>query len=144
MNKATITGISLSIILGIALFMGMYLWFFWNAGEAGVSVEAKYSSIYTNLNSTENDLDTSFNKIKDSVENLTEPRDYLAVAFSGLTGLLTVLRLPLEIFNAAISGLYQISTGMELPSWAFTAIYLTIFIIIILAIVGWIKGEAKS
>ena len=144
MNKATITGITLSIILGIALFMGMYLWFYWNIGETGIAVEPKYSSIYTNLNSTENNLDTSFNKIKDAVANVTEPADYLGVAFSGLTGLLTVLKLPLEIFNAAISGLYQIATGMELPSWAFTAIYLTIFAVIIIAIIGWIKGEAKS
>jgi len=140
----TITGITLSIILGITLFLGMYLWFYWNTNEAGITVEPKYASIYTNLNSTEKGLDTSLNNIRNAVNKTTEPRDYLTVAFFGLVGLLEVLKLPFEIFNAAINGLYQIATGMEIPSWAFIGIYLAIFTIILFAIIGWIKGEAKS
>lgn len=142
--NTTLTEITLCIILGLSLFMGMYLWFVWNANESGVSIEPRYSSIYTNLNSTEDSLESSLNEIKDTANDLEEPDSYLAVAFGGLRGLLALLILPFKIFNAAISSFFIITTGIEIPTWAYVGLYLTIFTIIVLVIVGLIKGESKT
>ena len=143
-KKATLTSITLCIILGIALFMGMYLWFVYNANESGVSLDSKYSNIYTNLNSTQDSLEDSLNEIRNTAYDLQEPDSYLSVAFGGLRGLLALLLLPFKIFNAALNSFFIITTGIEIPNWAYVALYLTIFTIIVLVIVGLIKGETKT
>jgi len=144
MNKATLTGVTLAIILGLTLFLGMYTWFKWNADESGVSIDSKYSNIYSNLNTTESELESSLEEIKDVANELEEPESYLAVAFGGLRGLLALLILPFKIFNAAISSFFIITTGIEIPSWAFVGLYLTIFTVILFVIIGLIKGEQKT
>ena len=45
----TLTGLVISILLGIGFFTGMFLFWNYNAAESGQVIDSKYNNTYTNL-----------------------------------------------------------------------------------------------
>ena len=142
-KNATLTGIVFSIILAFAIFTGSYLWISYNATDSGVVLDSKYSDSYNEILVQQNKLNNTIGDIRDSFEAVTEPTSIYSVAFNGLKGLLSVVKLPIQFVGIAVSTYLNIGTLVELPSWVKVLIILSITTIIILVILALIKGEAK-
>jgi len=142
-KNATLTSIIFSIILAFAIFTGCYLWISWNASDSGVVLDSKYNESYAELNNQQNDLNSTITDIRDSFDAVTEPTSIYSVAFNGLKGLLSVVKLPVQMVGIAVSTYLNIGTLVELPNWARILIILSITTIVILVVFALLKGEQK-
>lgn len=143
-KQATLTGIIFSIILAFAIFTGCYIWISFNATDSGVILDSKYSDSYANLNAQQNQLNNTIGDIRNSFEKVVEPESIYSVAFNGLKGFLSIVKLPIQFVGIAVSTYLNLGTLVELPSWVKVLIILSITTIIILVVFALLKGEQKT
>lgn len=142
-KNATLTGIIFSIILAFAIFTGCYLWINYNTTNSGITLDSKYNDSYTEILVQQNTLENTTTEIRDSFDKVIEPSGIFSVAFNGLKGLLSVIKLPVQFVGIAVATYLNIGTLVALPDWVNFLIILSITTIIILVILALLKGEQK-
>jgi len=142
-KNATLTGIVISLIIVMGMFIGGYLWFSWNMTDSGLSVNSTYSKVYDEINASTVSLDENVEDIRDAVKNVTEPESVYQVAVNGLKGMINLFKLPLKFTNTATLLYDSIATIINLPKWVTTLITISLVVVIIFIIVAIMKGEQK-
>lgn len=143
-KNANLTGVILSVLLVIGVFVGMFLWYKVNMESAGMSIDGTQSAAFTNINSKVNDVNTVVTDIIDSANNLTETSSLYVVAIYGIKGLINLLKMPLKFLAIIKDSFLAFVTMIEIPKWIVTIISVTIMVIIVLIVIGIMKGEPKT
>ena len=149
MNKkasGTMTTAVITTLLVMALFFGMFEYVDSNYDNSDIIIPLNYSDSYDDLETARVELDGDIGEVKDSVQGITEADGNLvSVAWNGLTGLASTIRLFVGIVDVGISTFNAIVPGLSfLPSWAKLLIEMAIIISIILLVLGAFKGETKA
>lgn len=148
MNKrgGTFGGAVIAIILVMALFYGTFDYISYNYESANITDELGYNQSYADLQDSQASLNTNIEDIKTSAQAISEADgNVVSVAWNGLTGLASTLRLFLSIIDVAVDVWNAILPGLSfLPTWVKILIEMAIIIWIVLIIIGAFKGETKT
>ncbi|KKN69373.1 hypothetical protein LCGC14_0442330 [marine sediment metagenome] len=149
MNKkggGTVTGLIISLLVVMALFYGGFNYISFNYESANITDTLGYNQSYSDLQDAQDGLETNIGDIKTSVQGIAEADgNIVAVAWNGLTGLASTLRLFITIIDVGVSVWNAIFPALAfLPQWVKVLMELAIIITIVLIIVGAFKGEAKT
>jgi hypothetical protein len=144
-KSATMTDIVLSLILLIGMFTGMFLWLNSNIEDSGVTMDAKYTDAFNQLNgSTQTGLYNNINSIKNAIENIGEADSTWQVAWNGFKALGETLKLPISFLSSAIGAMNIGFISLDfIPEWvkALAGMAITVFIVFILLSI--LKGDPK-
>lgn len=149
MNKkgaGTVTGLIISLLVVMALFYGGFNYISSNYESANITDTLGYNQSYAELQDAQDALETNIDDIQSSVQGITEADgNIVSVAWNGLTGLASTLRLFITIIDVGVSVWNAIFPALAfLPNWIKVLMELAIIITIVLIIVGAFKGEAKT
>lgn len=149
MNKkggGTVTGLIISLLVVMALFYGGFNYIDSNYESANITEQLGYNQSYSELQDAQEALETNIDDIQSSVQGIIEADgNIVAVAWNGLTGLASTLRLFITIIDVGVSVWNAIFPALAfLPNWIKILMELAIIITIVLIIVGAFKGEAKT
>jgi len=144
--SGTLGGIIITMILVMGLFYGMYNYIGFNYTEAGIESNSSYTAAYVALEEAQGNLNTDITNIKDKTQEINEADgNILTVAWNGLSGLASTMRLFTEITVVAVSlwnTLLPILTFI--PNWVKILIEMAIIIFIILKIIGAFSTGLKT
>lgn len=138
----TLTGLTISILLGIGFFTGMYLFWSYNATESGLAIESKYNNTYSNLTYYQTPLENNIQDIRDAMNKLASADNTWQVAWNGFVGLGNILKLPISMISTAL-GVYSSLEGSldVIPSWVTGLVFIGITAVIVFLILSNLKGE---
>lgn len=144
--RATLLGLVLSLVIGIFVFTGMFIFLNQNVVDSNATLDSKYTDSYNIINgSLISKLDNNIKSIQYSVQNLTEADTTFQVALNGFKGLGSILILPVTLVDTALEGINALITPLDfIPRWAKILAVLAITIVIILIIVAMLKGESNT
>ncbi len=145
-KSGTMTGVVISLILIIALFIGMFQW--WNSASlsAGRVIPGTYNDSYVSLTESQSEIDQNLDAIKANYQNITAPESgWVADLWNGLKGLGNTARLPIS-FLATSQNVYsaiEVSVGENIPRWAKVAAASIIVAFIIFLLLAILMGRHK-
>jgi hypothetical protein len=138
----TLTGLVISILLGIGFFTGMFLFWNYNATESGQVIDSKYNNTYTNLTAYQTPLDNNVQEIRNAMNKLTSADNTWQVAWNGFIGLGQVLKLPISMITTALGVYSSLEGSLDIvPSWVTALIFIGITAVIVFLILSNLKGE---
>lgn len=143
-SEATLFGVVLTTLMVVGTFTGLFLYINYHASESNQTIDGTYSVTYQRLNNASNMVDTNINEISTAAKGLTEADNTFQVAWNGLKGLGTLLKLPISFIDAGQETFEAMTIGsLVIPSWAVTLIRIGIIGLIILIIVSVLKGDSN-
>ncbi len=138
----TVTALVISLLMVMGIFFGAYLYFEDNVNSAGLTIDSKYSDAYGNLSESQDELDENIQDIKTSLDNVKEATTVVQVAWNGLKGLGSTIKLPITFVSTSLSAFTAIMPTTDiLPGWANTIIFIGISAFVVFLIVKVLKGE---
>ena len=142
----TFGGAVIAIILVMGLFYGSYNYINANYEDANITNELGYNQSYADLQESQIDLNNNIEDIKISAQAISEADgNIVSVAWNGLTGLASTLRLFLSVIDVAVNVWNALLPGLAfLPMWTKILVEMALIIWIVLIIIGAFKGEAKT
>lgn len=145
-GASTITEVIISLLVVMALFYGTFDYVITNYESANITDELGYNQSYADLQDAQDDLSDNIEDIKFAAQDISEADGRIVtVAWNGLTGIASTMRLTLSIIDVAVSVWNALLPGLAfLPTWVKLLMEMAIIITIVLIIVGAFKGEAKT
>jgi len=146
-SSTTITGITISLLIVMAIFTGMYLWLNMNLDKSGASMDDSYVQTYVKLNASQAKLDSNINDIKNTfgAEDGLKEADSGFFGLNGLKGMLALLKMPFTMVDVAGETLEATSINLTIiPSWVKVLVTIGIVAVIIFALIAALKGEPGS
>lgn len=140
-KSATLTGIVISMILAIGIFIGMFTWLNTNASDSGVPIDPIYSNVESNLSTQSNNLKTYFDGIKTDLAGVVESESIYLSAINGFKGLGKILLSPIKILDYVLTSYLNIKTIIEVPEWIRLLVEISLLATILLVIIAIVKGE---
>lgn len=142
----TFTGVVISVLIVMALFYGTFEYLSTNYISANVTEQIGYNQSYADLQESEATLNESIENIKGAARNISEADGgVVAVAWNGLKGLASTMRLFFAVIDVAIDVWNAILPGLSfLPTWTKLLIEMALVITVVMVIVGLFKGEART
>jgi len=139
-------GIIVSVLMVMFIFYGSFNYISSNYIEANVTIPGNYSSSYEDLQAAQTNLTVTTESIKSSAQGIAEADgNILTVAWNGLTGLASTIRLFIGIIDISISTWNAILPGLSfLPGWVKLLVELAIIVTLVLVVIGLFKGESKT
>ncbi len=139
-------GVIMSVLMVMVIFYGAFNYISDNYISSGITIPGNYSNSYTDLQAAQDSLNTSTEGIKNATRGIAEADgNILTIAWNGLTGLASTLRLFIGIIDISLATWDAILPGLSfLPGWLKLLTELAIIITIILVIIGLFKGENKT
>lgn len=146
MSNTTMTTVFLTIIITLALFYAGYNYIDSNYDRAGVTDILGYNQSYEDLQTSQDNLNTSIGEIKDSARGIAEAdANVFLIAWNGLTGLAATISLFFDVIDIGINVFNALIPALAfLPSWVKILAEMALLITIILIIIGAFKGETKT
>lgn len=143
--EASLFSLILSMVLVIGVFTGLFLWVSMNAEEQGVTIDSKYNQTYQAFSSATNNISNNIDEISENTKGITEADNALQVAWNGLKGLGSVLKLPIKFVDSGQTLFDASSTQVTgiIPSWAVTLIRILIIAFMVLLVVYLLMGGGK-
>lgn len=140
------TGVIMTLLVVFGLFFGMYQYVSYNLNSAGVTIDPDYSQSYADLNTSMDDLEANVNQITNTARNISQADYNVAlVAWNGAVGIVQTIGLFFNVFDVAINVFNAIFPPLAiLPNWIKVLIEIGIISIIVLVILGLVKGEQKT
>jgi cell division protein FtsB len=145
-GNITLTGIIMSLLIIIAIYIGMFSYLQYNANEAGKTIDSKYQSSYDKLQESQAEIDQN-NKDIENAFGTVEEADKDFFGLNGLKGLLAVLKMPkiyISTTKETAEALISSTDEGVTPTWLKTLVYIGIATLIILLILAIIKGEQNK
>ena len=140
----TLIGLVVSLLIVIGIFLGCYLYLDFNVDSAGLTMDSKYSEMYSNLTASQEDLETNVQAIKGNLENVTQSEETWQQVWNGLKGLGNTLKLPITFVNTALSVWDSLITGTDIvPGWVIPLVFTGILAAIVFLVLSILKGEPK-
>lgn len=140
-SNATLTSVVMSLILGIALFTGMFIWMNKSAEDSNQTVDSKYSDVYEQYNTQTSNLNTKLTEMRNNFKNIVEPKSVYQVAINGLQGLGNVLLIPVYFIDYIINTITATQTFLDIPDWVKTLLGVALLAFLVLLIIKTLKGE---
>lgn len=142
--EANVTTIVMSMLLIIAIFIGMFLYMQQQGQVNGIVVDERYNDTYTRLLSSQSDIDTNVNAIKDNLVNISEADDIYQVAWNGLKGLGNTLKLPISFVSDGVAIFEAFSIALDpIPTWAKGLALTAIIALIVFIVLAKMKGDTQ-
>jgi len=140
----SLSGLTMTLIIVMAFFFGMFLYWNQNLSDTGEPMNSKYVEVYTHLNSSMYTLDNNVNAIKSNVQNITEADNAYQVAWNGLKGLGNTLKLPISFVSTSIGVFTAITAPVDfLPTWVIALFFIGATALIIFLVLSILKGDPK-
>jgi Mg2+/citrate symporter len=140
-KSATLTGIVISMVLAIGIFIGLFTWLNTNASDSGVPIDPMYSNVQSNLSTKSTDLKRYFDDTKNNLTGVVEAENIYYAAINGFKGVGKILLSPVVILDYALMSWANIRILIEFPDWARMLVEVAILAVIVLLIVAIVKGE---
>ena len=117
-SVSTLTDLVVILLLVIGLFTSCFIWLQTNANDAGLTIDSKYNTTYTRLNEARDEIDDNVQNIKTATDNIREAENTYQVAWNGLKGLGSALKLPISFVSTAEKTYEAISISLDvIPTW---------------------------
>lgn len=141
-SQNTLTGVGITLLIVMGIFIGLYLFILGNVQNAGVTLDSKYSESYKNITETQSTLHNNIEDIRTNLNKVIEAESAIQVAWNGLKGLGNTLKLPISFLSSAQTT-YQsiIPTLSFLPSWVTPLVFTGILLFVVFLLLKVLKGE---
>ncbi len=140
----TLTSLTMSLLLVIGLFTGMFLWWNYNAENSGITLDSKYNSTYGNITAASSDLTDNVDAIKNNLDNIKEAETTWQVAWNGLKGLGNTLKLPISFVSTSLATATSLEFSLDyIPAWARTLFFIGITALVVFLVLSLLKGDPK-
>lgn len=143
-SESTLAGITFSIIIGLGIFFGMFLWIQSNSTESGVSLnDPSYNESYVRLLDKQDALSDTVNDVTSGAKNLTEAGSDFGIAWNGLKGLVSIFKAPLQLIDIGKETFELMTAPLAgiIPQWILNLIVLGLVAFIVYVIVSIFKGD---
>lgn len=142
--NSTMTSVLMSLILVMAIFTGMYLWWENNATSSGYNLEGVYQDTYSNINKSQSDLDNNIEAIKTSFNNIKEADNTFQVALNGMKVLGSTLKLPISFVDTTLQTYSYMEKPLDyIPTWVKVFSIMSLTILILFIVLSILKGDGK-
>jgi hypothetical protein len=146
MNKKgmTFSGLIISVLLGVGIFIACYLFIIGNANQAGVIVDNSSNVTYTQLIAQSKIIDSGGKNISENLRKIGEADNAAQVAWNGLRGLGSTLLISISFLNP-IEEIFEIFVGQAgetIPGWAKGLIVAGLVLFVSLLILSILKGDS--
>jgi len=144
-SQSSFMGLILGFLLVIGVFTALFLWIHLNATEQGVTIDSKYNTTYTAYQDATESIESNVEDIDSAARNIKEADSTFQVAWNGLKGLGSVLRLPLSAIDSGQTIYDSSITQAEgiIPSWATVLIRIALIALVVLIVIAVMKGDNK-
>ena len=140
----TLRSLTMTLILVIGIFTGMFLYWKDNMENIGVTIETKYNSTYGNLTSSQNTLNKNVNDIKNNLDTIKEADNAFQVALNGFKGLGNTLKLPVSFVSTALGIFTGLTFSLDyIPSWVITLFFIGTTALIVFLVLSILKGDPR-
>ena len=134
-SEMGIGSLVISILIVIGFFLASYNYLLSNAADAGISIDSKYNSTYTNLTKEQEKIEIQSDKLQEHIEDISEADSTFQIAWNGLKGVGQTIKLTIYFITSAI-GVWTATTFSIsfIPPWALSIILvgITIFVVFII------------
>lgn len=146
MASNTMTGVIVSLLVVMALFYGTFNYVSENYVSANITDSLGYNQSYFDLQTAQSNLSSDIESIKSSAQGIGEAdSNIVLVAWNGLTGLASTIRLMFGIVDVAVNVWNALLPGLSfLPDWTKVLVEIMLITWIIFIIIGLFKGESKT
>ena len=144
-SESTITGLVISLLLVVGIFIGGYLYLSNNYTSAGITVSDDYVGTYSRLNTSQNDLESLSSSMRGNYTNIVEADSVYQVAINGFKGLGNVLKIPVLLIDLAINTFESFLDLISvIPGWVIALVSIGITLYVILLLVKMSAGGTNS
>lgn len=141
-SEATLFGVVLTILLVVGVFTGLFLYINYNAQQSGQAIDGTYNTTYSRLSDASGEVEDNIDEISTAAKGITEADSTWQVAWNGLRGLGSLLKLPISFVDSGQETLDAITIGTAIiPSWAVTLIRIGIIGLIVFIVISILKGD---
>ncbi len=148
MNKkgsGTLTGIVISMLIVVGAFSGFFIFYTEQMDNYNFELDEKYNETNQIMIQASEDIENERQQLEEAIDNIEESPEGFLAAINGFKGLGTVLLSPLEFTSIS----FNVVTGLFFATDFIPPLYqnlliVGITIIIILILIGWLKGEPKT
>lgn len=143
-NASTITGLTMSILIVIAIFFGLYFMLDQTYTDIGGVVDPRYQSAFENLSEAQDDLSNSVTRVQDSFNNITQAKNIATVAWNGLIGIGAALKIPIDMIDVSSKALQATVPVLDLfPTWVLTLMQIALIAFVVYLVLANLKGEPR-
>jgi len=140
----TLSSLTVSLLLVFAFFTGMYLYWSWNATDAGYNIDGKYNSTFGNLTGARSDLSDNVDDIKENLNDISEADSTFQVAWNGLKGLGNTLLLPISFVSTTLATYTGLEFALDyIPQWVRTLAFIGVIGLVVFLILSILKGDPR-
>lgn len=139
----TIASFMLSIVLLIALFSGMYLFYVSQFELAEKTVPSEYTSLYQNLSDEQKTMEIKTEALRNTVSDIQETESIAIQGYYAIKGFGQALALIPGVLNSGVDTFEVVTENRFLkifPSWFYPAIVTSLVILIVFALLRAIGG----
>jgi hypothetical protein len=141
-SQNTMTGLIITILIVMGIFMGGYLFVVENLTSDSVGLDSKYENTYGNLTESSEDLTDKTKTIKTNVQGITEAPNIYKSTWNGLLGIGNTLLLFLGFSDIALTVYESIASSLEIiPGWAMALIFTGVLTFIVILVLRAMKGD---
>ena len=140
-KSVTLTAIVMSLLIGIGIFTGMYMWLNTNSSDSGITIDSSYANVSNELNNQRDNLDSYFIGIQSDLNKVVEADSIYLAAINGFKGLGKILLSPVKIVDYVLSSFLAILRITQVPQFVKTLLSIGIIGLIVLVVVAIAKGE---
>lgn len=138
----TLSSFIISLILGVGIFTGLYLFWGYNALESGQVIETKYNNSYTNLTSAQVPLENNINALRGNLTKLESASNAWQFAINGFVSMGEIFKLPLNYINVFVGVFDSLMGTLDIvPSWVVALSLIGLLSVVIFLIWSVLKGD---
>jgi len=143
-KQAALGTIITAMIIGIAIYFGMFLYWQGLSVQSGNNVSEEYQNIYDKLEISKERIDSEQVKLETASSNLAEADSTWQVAWNGLKGLGTALKSLTAFIGITHDSVTVVQTEKPLvPGWVYGLLIAGILITLVLVILSILKGDGN-
>ena len=143
-SSGTLTGVIISLLLVMGTFFVGFSYMKTQANAGDITVPQKYNDTFTNLETSQGQIDTNVHKIQTNVENITEAESAYQVAWNGLKGLGNTIKLTVNFASAMVDTTSAMLIPLDvIPNKVKSLILIGATVFIIFLVVSLLKGDPK-
>ena len=143
-KASSLTGLVISLLIIIGIFIGGFNYYASVAENAGVSIDPTHNESAQMLSAAQANLSENIDAIETNLQSVSEADSTWEVAWNGLKGLGNTLKLPLNfvVRSRDIWSALKLSlTGV--PNWIILLLEIGTAAFIVFLVVSLLKGEPR-
>ena len=143
-GASTVTGLIMSLIIVMAIFSGLYLYFIDQVAESGRTLDDKYIAVNNNVTEISSSVDNNVQDIVDKWDSVVQADSAAFAVWNSFTGLGLILKLPFSFLEDSTNLVQQLFAPLGvLPGWVISLSFTALTAYIILLLLKVLKGEPQ-